>query len=329
MFRNHKRIAAIILSFILALPTLTSCGEAGTDRVRIAIQPSAAFIPLFVAKEKGWIEEALRPYNVAVTWNMFESGPPMNDSLLAGDSDIGVIGDVPVVTVCAPGNGVQVVAIAAQAADSYAILVPADSDIVSADDLTGKRVAATFGSTAHNMVEKYIYTAGLGINNIDLVNIAAGDAASVLSKGQAEAVSIWEPSVTRLTYDGSIKILAVGSEVGLAGTNAMVARKKFAHGNPEVMTAIIAQYKRAADELPTLDRETLDAVAKDLNLTYDQLMSVIPKFNYSVAITDEDISALNDTIRFLNENKIMRSKYNISESTDKSYYKGNQDEQNR
>ena len=321
--KTTKRFATLIFAFSLMLTAFSGCGGSKADRVRIAIQPSAAFIPLFVAKEKGWIEEALRPYNVAVTWNMFESGPPMNDSLLAGDSDIGVIGDVPVVTVCAPGNGVNVVAIAAQAADSYAILVPSDSAIDSADDLKGKRVAATFGSTAHNMVEKYVYTAGLAIDDIDLVNIAAGDAASVLSKGQAEAVSIWEPSVTRLTADGTVKILTVGSEVGLAGTNAIVARKKFAHANPDVMSEILKQYKRAADELPNMDKETLEAVAKALNISYEQILSIIPKFRYTVEITDEDISALNDTIRFLNENKIMRSKYNISDSTDKSYFKGN------
>ena len=67
----------------------------------------------------------------------------------------------------------------------------------------------------------------------------------------------------------------------------------------------------------------IEAVAKALNLTSDQLRSILPKFRYTVEITQEDIDALNDTIRFLNANKIMRSKYNISDSIDKSFYKGN------
>ena len=48
--------------------------------VHIAIQPSAAFIPLYVAREKGYIEEALAEYGVEVVWNDFESGPPMNEA---------------------------------------------------------------------------------------------------------------------------------------------------------------------------------------------------------------------------------------------------------
>lgn len=321
--KTAKRIITLISALIIVLSAVPSCGENKADRVRIAIQPSAAFIPLFVAKEKGWIEEALRPYDVAVEWNMFESGPPMNESLLAENSDVGVIGDVPVVTVCAPGNGVGVVAIAAQAADSYAVLVPEDSGLSSPADLKGKDIAVTLGSTAHNMVEKCLFTAGLSLDDVNLVNIAAGDAASVLLKGQVEAVSIWEPSVTRITEGSSARVLATGSEVGLAGTNAIVARKRFAKSNPEVISVIISQYERAAEELPDLDRETMEAVAKALDVTYEQLLSIIPKFRYTVKIADEDISALNDTIRFLTDNGILRSRYDISDSIDRSYYKGN------
>lgn len=302
---------------------LSGCAASARSakEVHIAIQPSAAFIPLYVAKEKGWIEEALEPMGVTVKWESFESGPPMNESLLAGDSDVGVIGDVPVANVCAPGNDVSLVAIAAQAADSYAILVPTDSPISSAEDLKGKSIATTFGSTAHNMVEKYLQTAGLSMDDVDLVNISTGDAASVLFGGQADAVSIWEPNVTRITSDGSVRILASGSECGLAGTNGIVARNEYAAANPEIITQILAQYKRAANELSDLDDATASLVAAELNVTEEQMEQMIPKFRYTVEITQEDITALNDTIRFLNDNKILRKDYDITESVDDSYEK--------
>ena len=316
-----KTVSVIILCLAMAMSGCAGSAHSANE-VHIAIQPSAAFIPLYVAKEKGWIEEALEPMGVSVKWATFESGPPMNESLLSGDSDIGVIGDVPVVTVVAPGNDISLIAIAAQAADSYAILVPTDSGISSAADLKGKRLAVTFGSTAHNMVEKYLATADLTIDDVDLVNIAAGDAAFVLSSGQADAVSIWEPNVTRITADGTVRILASGSECGLAGTNGIVARDKFATANPEVITQILAQYKRAADELPGLDDATMGAVAAALGVETSQMDQIIPKFKYTVEITQEDIFALNDTIRFLNENQILRKDYDITESADGSYYKG-------
>ena len=75
-----------------------------TDEVHFAIQPSAAFIPLYVAKEKGWLDEAMAEYGVSVYWHSFDSGPPINESLLSGESDVGVLGDVPTVFAIALGQ---------------------------------------------------------------------------------------------------------------------------------------------------------------------------------------------------------------------------------
>ena len=49
--------------------------------VRIAIQPSAAFMPLYIARYAGFIDEALAQKNASVIWQDFESGPPIQDSL--------------------------------------------------------------------------------------------------------------------------------------------------------------------------------------------------------------------------------------------------------
>ena len=95
---NIKRLIVSTAVLAATASLLTGCGsnnnssaaETTTDSktVNIAIQPSAAFIPIYIVKEKGWLEEALAEQGVEVTWNSFESGPPMNESLAAGSSDV-------------------------------------------------------------------------------------------------------------------------------------------------------------------------------------------------------------------------------------------------
>jgi len=290
------------------------------SEVHIAIQPSAAFIPLYIAREEGWIEEALAEYGVDVTWNDFESGPPMNESLASGDSDFGVIGDVPTVSAIAAGQQNEVIAIAAQAADSYAVLVAADSDIATAADLEGKRIATVIGSTGHNLTQKFLGTAGLSIDDVELINISAGDAATVLANHEVDAVSIWEPSVTRLVDNGVAKIIGEGSDCGLAGTNTIVARKAFASENPLITSVILEQYARAASAIDTLDDDTWAKVAEDLSLDVDQVKSILPKYNFSVVIEQEDIDALNDTIAFLVGIDAISEAYDIADYANSSYY---------
>ena len=108
-----KRVVSLLMTAVMVIGLLGGCkgsnGSAGSDgisakAVSIAIQPSAAFIPLFVARENGWIEDALADYGVSVVWYDFESGPPMNESIGKGETDLGVMGDVPTVSAITQGQ---------------------------------------------------------------------------------------------------------------------------------------------------------------------------------------------------------------------------------
>ena len=78
---------------------------------------------------------------------------------------------------------------------------------------------------------------------------------------------------------------------------------------------------RAAEAIDTLDDETWEKVAEDLSLDKDQVKSILPKYNFSVEITQEDIDALNDTIAFLVGIERISEAYDIGEYANSSYYK--------
>ena len=258
------------------------------DVVNIAIQPSAAFVPLYYAKEMGWIEEALADYGVEVVWNEFESGPPMNESLASGSSDIG-----------AAGQENYLIALTCDAPLSYNLLVSPDSDIESVADLKGRKVATVVGSTAHNLVSKLLKTADLTMDDIELINISAGDVETVLVNGEVDAAAIWEPTVTRLVDKGTARIVATGEDCGLLGVNGMVARQAFVDENPLIARIVAEQFQKGIEALEDPDEEIWAKVAEDLTLEPEQLDAVSKKFDYKVEVDQEDIDGLNDTIEFL------------------------------
>ena len=183
---KKSRILSFFTVLAIGSSLLAGCGSSSPNEsstadnkndsssvVNIAIQPSAAFVPLYVARENGWIEEALKDQGIEVVWNDFESGPPMNESLASGSSDIGVMGDVPTVSSIAAGQDNEIIAMAADGAKSYAMLVSADSTISSPADLKGKKIGTTVGSTGHNLTDKLLAQNNLDINSdVELVNIA-------------------------------------------------------------------------------------------------------------------------------------------------------------
>lgn len=325
-----KRIIAFVMISVFALALLTGCGKSDTDKkeqsshmVCIALQPSAAFIPMMIARRTGDLEKALKKQGVRVVWYDFESGPPMNDSITNGETDICLYGDVPTVSAIEERGNREVVGISAQAADSYAMVVSNNSPIKSAADLKGKKVATNLSSTGHNMVDKYLSTAGLTINDIELVSATPADMSYMVRNGIVDAISVWEPSITRLVDNGDCRILAQGSDCGLEGVNTIVGRKDYCEANPEVVETVLKEYKKAADNISDTSDETWEYVAKYLGLDVSQVKSMLPKYRFTVDITKKDIESLNDTINFLTRIGKLDKSYDISEYCNSNYYEGN------
>ena len=291
-FKSHFFLLTLILTFTACKPAQRS--------VRIAIQPSAAFIPLYIARYTNAIENALKKKNVTLVWQDFESGPPMNESLSAEMTDIGVIGDVPTVLALAGTTKMKLVGIPARGPDAYAMIARADdSSFNSFEDMKGKKIATVFGSTGHNFIEKLLGKAGLSFEDIEFINISASEAEVALSEGFADAVIIWEPNITRIIDRGIAKIVAQGHETDLRGTNGFVVREDYLKENADIIKEILLQYERAAKSLSNLDTEILHKLSLALNVTEAQIKSIMKKYDYSVNVTKEDQKALQDTISFL------------------------------
>ena len=322
----RRRIIALIVMSVLVISLLGGCGYGSikdgesTNTVCIGVQPSAAFIPMFITRHTGELEKALKEQGVSVIWFDFQSGPPMNTSIAKAETDLCVYGDVPTVSSIEQGSVREVVGITAQAADSYAIVVTKNSTINSPQELKGKKVATVLGSTSHNMLDKYLASGGLTLNDIELVSGTVANMPEMLRSGQVDAVSLWEPGVTKLADAGDCRILAQGSDCGLAGTNTIVGRQSYCEVNPKVVETILKEYKKAADNIPNTSDETWDYVAEYLGLEVSQVKSMIPKYNYSVEITSEDVDSLNDTINFLVKIGKLDKAYNISKYCNTMYY---------
>lgn len=319
--KSNKIVFLIFLS--LAVISAFSCkGKKEPARtVRIAIQPSAAFIPLYIARFSNQIENALAPKNVTVVWQDFESGPPMNESLAADLTDIGVIGDVPTVRALGGATKMRLVGVPASGPNAYALLARADNtDFNSYKDLKGKKIATVFGSTGHNFIKKLLEKAGLTFDDIEFVNIQASSAELILSNSTADAVAIWEPNITRLLDKGLAKIVAQGDQTNLRGTNGFVVRDEYIADNGDVISEILNQYALAVKKIPNLDPQMLSKLSKALSIKEEQILPISQKYDFTVSVSNEDIYALQDTITFLVSIQNLQSEYMVANFVDSGYF---------
>ena len=294
-----RKILVVMLAVFMALSCIACSAFAEKREVHLAIQPSAAFVPLVIARESGWIDEAMNEIGVDVVWTDFESGPPMNESFAAGQQDIGVIGDVPAVSAIVAGQKNVYIA-AAEGGPSYGMLVADDSGIESVADLKGKKIGLTIGSTAQNLTEKLLANAGLDYNtDVEVINISTGEAQVVLTNHNVDAVVIWEPNVSRLDALDGIHLLTDGGDIGFPGMNVVFARKDFVDKNPDIVKAYLEQYWRATKAYA----EDPDAYAEMLsgyfNLDPGLIAQAASKYAYVLQFSEADVEGLQDTVTFL------------------------------
>ena len=323
-----KKLLAGILTLVLGFSVLGGCGTVGSSTkvgtttknkhivLNMAIQPSMAFLPLYEAKEHGWIEEALKKtgYDVEVNWTESSSGPPMNEAFAAGQQDIGVCGDVPLVKAVADGQDNKFIAVAAEGGPAYSILVPVGSDIQSAQDLKGKTIGVTLGSTAQYLISLYLKANGMDMNtDVELISIEGGDAQSFLSQGGADAVALWEPNVSRLVESGTAEILASGDECGLLAVNCLFARTDFVESYPEIAQIVLAQYYRGAMAYEEDKESVAVELAAYFDLTPELMINAADKYAYNVVWRNEDVTALQGTADFLYETENIDREIDVSE----------------
>ncbi len=316
--------SALVGACVIGL--FTGCGGVGSQQavkgdskvLRVAIQPSATWAPLWYMKDKGWLEEALKEKGVTVKWTEFDAGMSMNESFAAGQQDIGISGDVPTISSLAAGQKNQIIANGGGGDKIQAIVVGNDSGITDVKDLKGKKIGIAFGSSAHHMLDSVLQNNGMSLNDVTAVNITAGDAETVLVNKQVDAVAFWEPNVTFLLDKKVGRFLA--DQTGcLNGGGPIFGTEKYIKTNPEVIKIFLEQYAKAAKYLKEHPQEVAEVIANHYHCTPEQMVKIFDEYEYPVKITQKDIDGLQNTIDFMKRINIIKKDINLKDFINTSF----------
>ncbi|WP_301859601.1 ABC transporter substrate-binding protein [uncultured Megasphaera sp.] len=325
-----KTMIAALFAGVAAAALLAACGTekaantAGTGdakTVRIAIQPSTEWLPLWYAKDTGELEKTLKEKGITVKWTEFESGPPMNESFAAGQQDIGISGGVPVISLLAKGQKNVIVAQGSSADHVHAVVVGKDSGITDVQGLKGKKIGLTIGSSAHQYVYSLLKKHNLSIKDVEIVNISAGDAETALLNKQVDAVAFWQPNVTFLVDKKVGTALPDEPDIPYCGA-PIFATEAYVKQNQDVVKAVLSAYAKAAKEIKADPAKAAAVLAPHFHASPEQMKTIIEQSQYPVKISDGDIKGLEDTVAFMKSIGIIKKDINIKDYIDTSLAEG-------
>ncbi|WP_437585536.1 sulfonate ABC transporter substrate-binding protein [Sorangium sp. So ce1000] len=225
----------------------------------------------FLLKERAEaLTKALEARNARAEWVEFQAGPPLLEAMRAGAVDVGHVGETPPVFAQAGGVPFVYAATDAPAPRAEAIVVKKDSPIRTVAALRGKRVALNRGSNVHYLLVRALESAGLTLDDIQVVFLAPGDARTAFEGGNVDAWVIWDPFLAAAELAGA-RILQDGE--GLVDNRLFyVVRRAFAEEQPEILRIVFDEYRALSAWEDGHREEASQLLAKSSGIAYEAFL---------------------------------------------------------
>ncbi|MDD4083339.1 MAG: ABC transporter substrate-binding protein [Sphaerochaetaceae bacterium] len=236
-----KKITSIAIILILLVGCLWAQGaeEKGVGageltNVTIQLDGGATpyYSPLYLAELKGFFEEE----GLDVEF-YYAAASDIIKNVAAGNVEFGFPNADAVVTACSNGIPVKIVHNTYQHGLGSTIF-KADSDIKTAIDLKGKKVAVTsLGSPNYIQLQVLLKSVGLTLDDIELEVIGTGAILNALTTGQVDAIVFSMLRTIELNNAGA-NVAEIRSDTVLPSFgNVLIASDAYTENHPEVIDA--------------------------------------------------------------------------------------------
>lgn len=250
-----KKITALLLAIAMVL-SLAACGgggaattpapsestpsesnqpaeTAGTEAVepitlRIGYMPNYASLwGVLSAMNKGYFEEE----GITVDLWEFADGPSEVAAMEGGSIDLAYIGKG-AHTLCIQGRAVIFAPSSVHTTDK--IVVSADSGVETIEDLAGKRIAYSSGSSSESTLNSALTQAGLTMDDVELFDMDVSYMVSAMVSGSVDVAVAWNPYTTEILnqVEGSKEIVFSNGSINLS---SWICLPTYAEENRDVL----------------------------------------------------------------------------------------------
>ncbi|GAB3052208.1 NrtA/SsuA/CpmA family ABC transporter substrate-binding protein [Sediminivirga luteola] len=154
----------------------------------------------------------------------------------AGRADASSTGTAHFVTMVASGSDFTAFALERYSGDSQGIVAAPGSGIESLADLRGRTVnVGSAGGTGDYLLHRAFEDAGLDIDEVEIVHIAAGESAAAFSSGRVDAWATYDQYFAAAQASPGSTVLAAGDEIGSLNWSIHFASTGFARQHPEIV----------------------------------------------------------------------------------------------
>lgn len=289
--------------FLMVFSVLLNVGckqQEAPKETPVALEPvtlcrsTTALLPMVVAEKQGFFSE--QGLKVSVRESIM--GKEAFEAMLKGECDLATAAEPPVVEYAAQGD-FRILCSLQNSDNQNRIVARADRSIAKPEDLRGKRIGTTKGTSPHYFLELFLAKHGLKTKDIVLVFMKSDELLGALTSGQIDAISMTSNVIAQAQQalgDKAVLMEAPGlhrSYFMLLATSGLLDKR------PKVAVQFLRALAQAEDFIKQMPEET-QAIAQAFSpkLSPTEIKQLVGIYQYQLGLDHALLMGLEDTARW-------------------------------
>lgn len=269
------KIGMILIIAVLSA-TLMGCEKGGSeDGLPKEVNIGYLRVPNdeMVAKTMGIYDQYFTEQGITCNFIIFDSGVDANKALASGSIDFATMGNTNAIIALSSGVDVELIWIHEVLGKIEGLAVKNGSNLGSAEDLKGQKIATPFASTAHYSLLNYLKEAGIE-KDVQLMDMQTQDIVAAWERGDIDAAYTWQPTLGELLKNGTMLVSSEEmANKGYVTANVCMVQKEFSGKYPELVAGFIKCLTEGGAAYRGNAQQSAEIVAKELEITPEEALS--------------------------------------------------------
>lgn len=293
----------------LGLFSLVAQCQTWPQQLNITYVKAPFNIQNIVMKSQGLLEKEFAEEGIKINWIPIKAGLNQVRGMAAGEIDmVAAMNTSTLLIANSAGNRIVIVDGVAHPDDTFAIV--AKPEVKNIVDLKGRQIVGPKGTVLHYLLSAALKSSGVEMKDVNWVSMNIPASLTTLLGGRADAALLAAGGILAAEKAG---FHALVKAKGLIETNlVLAARGDFAKEYPDVVRRVAKVNRQALQWALSNKSQAIALGAKELQLSKEDAAKLFEWSHFYSDLTQKDIDALQNSQRFLLEQKMMNRSVDIN-----------------
>lgn len=293
----------------LGLFSLVAQCQTWPQQLNITYVKAPFNIQNIVMKSQGLLEKEFAEEGIKINWIPIKAGLNQVRGMAAGEIDmVAAMNTSTLLIANSAGNRIVIVDGVAHPDDTFAIV--AKPEVKNIVDLKGRQIVGPKGTVLHHLLSAALKSSGVEMKDVNWVSMNLPASLTTLLGGRADAALLAAGGILAAEKAG---FHALVKAKGLIETNlVLAARGDFAKEYPDVVRRVAKVNRQALQWALSNKSQAIALGAKELQLSKEDAAKLFEWSHFYSDLTQKDIDALQNSQRFLLEQKMMNRSVDIN-----------------